>query len=73
MGGANKEALEEMYRVINWVLHTEDIGLFMAPKSPITEHGEIIWTFMESVIQHGLQTQMMDAAFLDMHYISWMY
>ena len=43
MSGANKEALDEMYRVINWVLHTKNIGLCMAPKWKLNKEGKIIW------------------------------
>jgi len=43
MGGANKEAMEEMLRVINWVLKTKNVGLCMAPKWKTNDEGKIIW------------------------------
>jgi len=43
MGGANKDSLNEMYRIINWVLHTKNVGLYMAPRWEVNNNGQIKW------------------------------
>jgi hypothetical protein len=43
MGQTNLNALNEMFHVINWVFHTADVGLCMAPKWNVDNHGNIKW------------------------------
>ena len=43
MGGANNSALTEMYKVIKWVLNTENLGLKMEPNIERDNLGNVIW------------------------------
>ena len=43
MGGANNSALIEMYKVIKWVLNTENLGLKMEPNIERDNLGNVIW------------------------------
>ena len=43
MNGANQEALQEMFKVIRWVLATANVGLHISPKWKTDESGHIIW------------------------------
>ena len=77
MGGANDSALNEMYKVIKWVLNTENLGLNMEPNIETDNLGNVIWklegNWKELVILHGDQIQMMEEVLLVIFFISWGY
>ena len=73
MGGANKDAKKEMFRVVKRILEHPDIGLKMAPKWEVNEHRKIIWKLWVYVMQHGDQILMMEEVFVVMFYILWEY
>ena len=43
MTDADENALQEMFKVIRWVLATADIGLHITPKCMKDENGNVIW------------------------------
>ena len=43
MGGANNSALNEMYKVIKWVLNTQNLGLKMEPNIERDNFSNVIW------------------------------
>ena len=43
MSGANQQALQEMFKVIRWVLATYNVGLHVCPKCETDDNGNIIW------------------------------